>query len=162
MFEIRNKLEMLSFSELIDYFDLSCFIKMMRTSQPPSLRKYVEVIKNHGTRGSTKGNVKLTFIPKSEKFKRSFLPRAYVKYNKLPHYLRFETDIKYLPDELKDFVFSGGLRNSTNNLNLLENILNPNPITGGSQHLTQHTSIQNQSLIANYMPPTLRPPPVPD
>ena len=150
---VRRSEGLLSFSELVDFYDITTFVKMMRTGKPRALREHVITAHSYGTRGASDGTVKLDFIPKSHKLLRTYLPRAYIKYNKIPSKLKFETRLCYLAKEVKAYLLSMKAVQTPP--------LPPSPSTQISPNTIQtanFTQIQTQNFTAT----TNRPPPEPD
>ena len=102
----HKELGFLTFRQLIDFYDITMFIKMMRTGIPASL--YSKVLSDHQypTRGAARGSVRLNFIPKTDRLQRSFLPRSYSKYNNTPNCLK-QGDLRYLAADVKAFLLLG-------------------------------------------------------
>ena len=84
---IRRELGLLSFPSVIKYFDVTTLNRILTTKQPHHLYKYLE-FPSKQTRASLNQQIKLTYIPKSSKFLRSFLSRSLKTYNLLPLNIR--------------------------------------------------------------------------
>ena len=120
---------------------------MMRTGTPHSLRKHIITEHLYKTRGAFNGEVKLDFIAKSEKLRRSYLPRSYIKYNSVPLRLKQTANIKYLSKEVKAYLMSNRA------------ISPPRPSQLSSPISTQNINSPIARLTTAH--PT-RPPPEPD
>ena len=69
---MREQLEMLSFENLVKFFDITVFARIVHTGKPTNLAKHI-LKANRVSRGFNKGNCRIDFIPKSQKLKNSFL-----------------------------------------------------------------------------------------
>ena len=100
---MREELEMLSFENLVKFFDITIFSRIVHTHQPPNLSKYI-IKANRVSRGFNTGNCRISFTPKSQKLKNSFLFRASSTFNSLPPELKTKWSPKY-KDQVKSFLF---------------------------------------------------------
>ena len=148
----RHELGFLSLYELIDFYDISLFIRMVRTGIPSSLYSRISFDHSHQTRGAARGTVKLDFIPKSDKLKRSFLPRSYPKYNGCPNALK-QGDLRYLSKDVKAYLLLG----ATNTPHLP---VSPSPISPTSPATAIPIQYRKPFIYSAPTPP--RPPPEPD
>ena len=80
--QMRSSLKILSLENLIRMMDIQSFRKLINTRSPEHLFKHVTFSNRNRSMG--RGIVKIGIIPKSEKFRRTFLFRAAKSWNELP------------------------------------------------------------------------------
>ena len=114
---MREQLNILDFDDLIKFFDVNIFRNIIRTGEPMHLAKYIEISGRTVTRGDTEGNVKINFIPKTEKLKNSFLMRACKTYNKVPGILR-QLEKKTFNKQYKNYLLGKAIDIPDNIINL--------------------------------------------
>ena len=87
--DIRKELQILSFQQLIDFYDITTISKIIRTRKPVHLSNLLGWEGDRrDTRQTSRGRVRLEFIPTSEKARRSFLPRSVRAYNVMPRLIK--------------------------------------------------------------------------
>ena len=100
---MRKTLKILDFDDLIAFYDINIFNKIIKTGEPIHIAKYIETSERTVTRGDVIGNCRIKYIPKSEKLKNNFLTRACRSYNKTPGILR-DIDGKEFNVQLKNYL----------------------------------------------------------
>ena len=100
---MRKTLKILDFDDLIAFYDINIFNKIIKTGEPIHIAKYIETSERTVTRGDVIGNCRIKYIPKSEKLKNNFLTRACKSYNKTPGILR-DIDGKEFNVQLKNYL----------------------------------------------------------
>ena len=101
---MRVDLRLLSFPDLIKVMDLGLLRDLLIKRFPETLYSYLEVDHNRASRQADRGLVKVKIIPKTEKFRRTFLFRAVSTWNRLPNDFKDLTQKKYeFQDDIKRF-----------------------------------------------------------
>ena len=104
--EIRAALNIFSFEQARQYFDIITFNKIVLTRQPVNLNNLIQRDFPRETRSTESGNLRIIGVPRSEKMRRSYMYRACSEYNKVPRELR-ELDLnqqKKFKDCLKRWI----------------------------------------------------------
>jgi len=86
--EISAALNIFSFEQARQYFDIVTFHKIVNTQQPVHLHQQIQFDYQRETRGTSNGQLRIHGVPKTEKMKRSFMYRACSEYNRTPWDLR--------------------------------------------------------------------------
>ena len=100
---MRDELELLSFENLVKFFDITIFARIVHTGQPENLAKYI-LSANRVSRGFNKGNCRISFTPRTQKLKDTFLFRACQSFNCLPPELKTKWSPSF-KDQVKSFLF---------------------------------------------------------
>ena len=102
--EMRQSLRLLSFHDLTKMMDLSTYRQILLTRAPENLYSLLSESYERPSRQSEQGLVKVNVIPKTEKYKRSFIFRATALWNGLPSYLKIHNISKdKFQDNLKRY-----------------------------------------------------------
>ena len=86
--ELHRSLALPTFHSLVKYFDAVSFKTMLDRHEPHHLYKHINQDYIFQTRASNNQIVKIKFIPRNEKSKRSYLVRAVKTFNSLPTKIR--------------------------------------------------------------------------
>ena len=78
-------------------------MKIVITKRPFHLSNFIEKVTTQ-TRRAEAGDIKLTFIAKSTKLQNSFLPRATIKFNNLPPWLKQSNTLKGLSEKVRRYL----------------------------------------------------------
>ena len=101
--EMRDSLRILSFENLVKLMDLTLIRDIIVTRQPERLSDLIQTTYGHSSRQVDGGNIRIKLIPKSEKFRRTFLFRASQLWNNLPTEFKKEKKKKF-HDDVKRFL----------------------------------------------------------
>ena len=85
--EQRKEVGLLSFENLVKYFDVTTLFKIVKTKNPKSLSQYI-VRSKRESRTQNQGKFLVNFTPKTEKLNKTFLFRAVKTLNELPRAIR--------------------------------------------------------------------------
>ena len=80
--QMRSSLGILSLENLVKMMDIQTFRKILHSGRPEHLHKHISFSTRN--RSQERGIVKIGIIPKTEKFRRTFLFRAAKSWNELP------------------------------------------------------------------------------
>ena len=83
--EMRSELRILSFENLIKAMDLGMIREILLTRTPETLYSFLNLNYERDSRQANRGLLKVNVIPKTEKFRRTFLFRATQAWNGLPN-----------------------------------------------------------------------------
>ena len=104
MDRIRRGLGLLSFDNLVKYFDVTTLKRIVASGEPYHLYKYIDVNYEKNTRAARERKLKITFKPKNSKSNNSFLPRSVRSYNLLPVEIK-QLSGKKFNDAVRNYYF---------------------------------------------------------
>ena len=100
---VRRRLGWLSFEQLIEYFDITLLVSILKTGKPVNIAQHFEQ-SNRDPRSFTRGNCRVNFRAKSKKMERSFVFRSVQSFNKLPMYLKTNFSGNYA-ERVKSYLY---------------------------------------------------------
>lgn len=103
--EMRTSLRLLSFPDLLKVMDMGTFRQILHTRVPETLHCHLNERYERQSRQAERSLVRVDLIPRTEKFRRTFLFRATAQWNSLPSDLKIWNITKAkFQDNLKRFL----------------------------------------------------------